>query len=71
MRKRTQAREYALKILYQVDIIKEPYRDIVDKFWLDIETEDSIKEFANSIVSGVMENIANIDQTITDYATDY
>ncbi|HXV18840.1 MAG TPA: transcription antitermination factor NusB, partial [Candidatus Omnitrophota bacterium] len=35
MRKRTQARELALQILYQVDMTGRDLRDVLEDFWRD------------------------------------
>ncbi len=71
MRRRTRAREYALKILYQIDITKETYQDVCDNFWVDIKIEKVIREFAERIVNGTMETIVHIDETITRYAANW
>ena len=41
MRKRTQAREYALQILYQIDVRNDPEDKILVDFWKNIETAPS------------------------------
>ena len=73
MRKRTQARECALQILYQLDITKNDYRDSLKLYWQNQEElpADDIREFAESLVKGVMDNIATLDETISKYATNW
>ncbi len=72
MRKRTKAREHALKILYQMEITKDGYSSAVESFWeREPETEESVKEFAGQLVKGVAENIKEIDAKITRYATNW
>lgn len=71
MRKRSRAREYALKILYQIDISKDTYQDVLNNFWSDSKIEKTIKEFTNRIVAGTMENILRIDKIIARYATNW
>lgn len=70
MRKRSQAREHALKILYQVDISKEAYQSVLNNF-LDSRVEKSVKEFADIIVTGTMENILHINKVIARCATNW
>lgn len=70
MRKRSQAREHALKILYQVDINKEAYQNVLSKF-LNSKVEKIVKEFTNRIVAGTMENILHIDKIIARCATNW
>ena len=72
MRKRTFAREAALKILYAMDIAKEPAEECSRKYWQENDTKDeSIKEFARSIVYGVETNLAEVDRIITRHAENW
>lgn len=71
MRRRTKAREYALKILYQIDITKEDYRDCLQNFWSNYHTEKSIKDFTTSLIEGVIEKFSQLDEIITSCATNW
>jgi len=71
MRKRSQAREYALKILYAIDIAKIDHADCIRAFWEHQETDDAIREFTDILVKGVMKNKAEIDAMISSYATNW
>jgi transcription antitermination factor NusB len=72
MRKRTKARECALKILYQIDITKDDYKNSLKGFWeRKPEGEESVKEFTTQLVKGVMGNIEKIDKAISGYATNW
>ncbi len=71
MRRRTKAREYALKILYQIDITKDDCRDCLQDFWSNYRTEKSIKDFVTSLVEGVIEKLNQIDEIITSCATNW
>lgn len=72
MRKRTKAREAALKILYALDITKEDPQKCIDIFWESNDGEEaSIKAFANALVSGVFKNKELIDKVISGYTTNW
>ena len=72
MRKRTKAREYALKILYAIDITKGEPKGCCDAFWQDSdEANPEVKGFADSLVLGVSKNLELIDKTISSYATNW
>lgn len=72
MRKRTKAREYALKILYAIDITGKDPDKCIEDFWSGNEEPDKeVKGFTDSIVMGVYENRAQIDKVITEYATNW
>jgi len=72
MRRRTLAREHALKILYQFDITKRPIEAAVASYWEAEETKDpEIIAYANLLAQGVSGHIKDIDQKISDYATNW
>ena len=71
MRKRTQAREYALQILYQIDVRNDPEDKILVDFWKNIETEPEVSDFAAKIVIGTIRNKKKIDDMITKYASNW
>ncbi len=72
MRKRTLARDYALKILYQAEITKRDNDAAFQKFWETEESVDSeIKDFTHRLVSGVATKVLEIDERITKYATNW
>ena len=72
MRKRTQARDWALKILYQSDITKRPIELSAEYFWESEESPDAeIRDFSKRLVLGVDKNLKEIDATISKYATNW
>ena len=73
MRKRTQAREIALQILYQIDVTSDNYSEALDNFWQanrDI-SDTSVKDFTTLIVRGVIKNLEAINQEISQYAENW
>ena len=74
MRKRTLARDWALKILYQSDVIgkSRTIELIAEQFYQNEETKDKeIEEFCQRLVLGVNTEIATIDAIISQYATNW
>ena len=72
MRKRTLARECALKILYAVEMTKEDPEKCIDNFWNSQEkSEPQVKAFADDLVRGVYHNKERIDALITEHATNW
>ena len=72
MRKRTKARECALKILYAMDIGKGDCDKCIETFWKDVEPCDAeTRAFADSLVRGVAKNIDEIDKIISSSATNW
>ena len=66
MRKRTQARECALQILYQIEMNPAPVDEVIRAFWEESEENSSedVKRFAEILVRGSLEHRADIDQAI-------
>ncbi len=72
MRRRTKARECAVKILYAIDITKNEPEDCIKNFWDNHDTVNvQIKEFADYLVIGTCKNKGLIDNLITKYATNW
>ena len=72
MRKRTKARECALKILYGVDITKDDSVESRVAFWqYQEEADDDVRKFAEKLVKGVAEHKAEIDRMISKYALNW
>lgn len=77
MRRRTQARECALRILYQADITRRPIDMAAMSYWQDGELKDEeernqeVITFANRLVLGVKGTLAEIDNKISEYATNW
>lgn len=75
MRRRTLAREHALKILYQFDIVKRPLEAVLEDYWKNDDTKDvndtEIIGYAALLAKGVVSKIKDIDDKITEYATNW
>ena len=83
MRKRTQAREFALQILYQEDISHSDINEVFEDFWKDKsdlipmieeptppgehENDTDVRQYAERIVRGTIEKLEWIDQTIEKF----
>jgi len=74
MRKRTRAREFALQLLYQLDITRENPDFSLDNFWQHQDQEgidDELKIFTALLVKGVARNLKPIDEKVALYATNW
>ena len=68
MGKRRKARELALKILFQLDLNKENIDESLKLFWENHKVVSEIKEFANKLVYGTINNYYEIDNLIRQYS---
>ncbi|MCS7180295.1 MAG: transcription antitermination factor NusB, partial [bacterium] len=68
--KRRKAREYALKILYMREIREENSIPHLENLGDDLDNEE-IRNFANEIIKGVIENIKVIDKTISNVSLNW
>ncbi len=71
MRSRTKSREYALQMLYQFDIRHAEPSQLTEEFWRDQELSPEIKAFANTLFSGTVERLAEIDPLIARHADNW
>ncbi|MFH1479548.1 MAG: transcription antitermination factor NusB [Candidatus Omnitrophota bacterium] len=71
MRKRTLARECALKILYRIEISRESIEASMIDFWSMQDAEGEVREFADSLVKGVYSNLKSIDDIISKYTDNW
>lgn len=74
MRKRTRAREFALQVLYQIDITRDNCGSSLSAFWQareDEEIAEEVKKFSDELVKGVGENLGLIDAKISQYAANW
>ena len=71
MRKRTLARECALKILYRIEMSKEPLDASIEDAWSREGHSREVKDFAVYLVKGTHENLHRIDQVISKYTDNW
>lgn len=71
MGSRRQAREFALQILYQLDIAKSPLPEVMEFFWQNNPSLNETRDFANKLVTGTTENLAKIDELIAKYTENW
>lgn len=72
MRKRTQSRECALKILYQAELTRREIHTAAENFWSEFETiDENIRTFTDRLTTGIEANLDTIDGKISQYATNW
>lgn len=72
MRKRTQSRECALKILYQAELTRREIHVAAEHFWGEFETvDDNVRTFTDRLTSGIEKNLEEIDRKISAHATNW
>ncbi len=72
MRKRSVARECALKILYQMEMTGYTPDKAVDGLWeQEPDHPQDVREFAFKLVDGIYSHLADIDGKLGDYATNW
>jgi len=74
MRRRSRAREFALQILYQMDITHDNCDGSLSNFWQvysEKHIDEDLKNFTTDLVKGVANNLSIIDAKISQYATNW
>jgi N utilization substance protein B len=63
--KRRKAREYALQILFELDIRKEkPSARALKNFWAEHSPDDEVRSFAEEVVKGTFKHLGEINTAI-------
>ena len=71
MRKRTLARECALKVLYQIDITKISVEEAAANYWESNPAEPDVVTFATGLVSGTIAHKESIDALLSKHADNW
>ena len=65
MDRRTRARELAMQGLYQLDVQGEDLLEFLDEFFIENESDDSVRKLASLWTKGTWENLGQCDELIT------
>ncbi|MBF0479254.1 MAG: transcription antitermination factor NusB [Candidatus Omnitrophica bacterium] len=73
MRKRSLAREHALKIMYQAEINRRPMSVSTGIYWGEnLEEKDhTIIDFCDRLINGIEQNVDKIDAEISKYTENW
>ncbi len=87
VRKRTRSREFALQILYELDLAPSEIAEVLDDFWKDRtdltltnpekmaleedKKEPEVREYTEKLVRGTLEKKASIDAAIERFAENW
>ena len=66
---RRKAREYALQILYALDLNPAPAADFLKVFWEMNETKEEISEYTSRLVKGTLAQQEKIDGLISAHSS--
>ena len=71
MRRRSRAREYALQLLYQLDVRRGDNTETIQEFWTYTPVPVDVKQFADRLVRGTIDHLPAIDQLIAGCANNW
>lgn len=72
MGKRRKAREFALQILFRLNLGHESLTDkMLEEFWDANPISQEVKEYATTLVKGTIEHLIEIDKIISDSAENW
>ncbi len=71
MGKRRRSREFALQVLYQLEIMKQDGRKAMTQWREHFSSSEGKDEFAEQIVLGVLEHVRKIDRLIEHYSENW
>ena len=64
-KQRHKSRQYALALLYLIEMQDTKTTNEIEIFWEESRTSDSIKKFANDLITGVSEHRSEIEKCIS------
>jgi transcription antitermination factor NusB len=64
--KRTRARGLAVQALYQLDVQGPDLLELLGQFFIENESDDSVRRLAQDWTKGTWENLARCDELIAD-----
>jgi N utilization substance protein B len=62
---RRRSREFALQMLFQLDLSPSDLDHAVEAFWADKNTSDAVREFSEEIVRGTMARREALDEVLS------
>ena len=68
---RRKSREFALQILYQIDLSRENAGDALELFWGNFQVSEGAREFSDKLVLGVCRHQQKIDRAIEKYSANW
>jgi N utilization substance protein B len=68
---RTKAREYAMQMLFQVEMSPQDAKKLEAKFWKSAKAADTTREFANALFEGASKEVAGLDEVIRKHAENW
>jgi transcription antitermination factor NusB len=71
MGKRRRGHETALKLLYALDITREPVDKLLQASWLDAVVPEAVREFSVALVAGVMAHQDEIDTLVQEWSMNW
>lgn len=71
MGKRRRAREFALEVLYRIEIAEDELEFVLSNHFASKSVDDETRTFAESLVKEVMNHLGDIDKLISDTAKNW
>ena len=65
---RRRGREFALQVLYQIDVTRKDVGEALDLFWENFSSDEEARSFCERLVRGVIEHSDEINGLIERYA---
>lgn len=62
---RRRARERAMQFLFGIDFTSYDWREAIETFWRDNPSKNSVRSYADTLIQGVMDHRAELDERIS------
>jgi N utilization substance protein B len=71
MGRRRKAREVALQVLFEIDVLKIDPKEAIDLFWHNFEAPKEARNFSTRLIQGVQEKKQEIDGLIESFSDNW
>ena len=71
MGQRRRAREYALQMMFQIDVTGVIPGEVFEHFWQSQTAADDVRNFSEKLVAGVNEDLVSLDRRLSDLARNW
>lgn len=71
MGNRRQAREHALKLLFQIEFTSQLLHSILPAYWEENDVPEEVRHFTEELCSGTLKNLGKIDADLESHSTNW
>ena len=71
MRIRSKAREIALCILYEAEVAKKDFNELLDSYFKNYPQKETARAFSHQLLEGIAKNLTYLDSVVKKYVKNW